>query len=101
MESKIIEKNEFLEHIRGWKIRAHDEYKTELIGLFGSWARGEARHDSDIDILVEFLPGASLFDWVGLAQIMEEDLNHKVDLVPEKNLKQRLRSNIEAELIKL
>jgi len=37
-------------------------YKAKEIGLFGSFARGEQRANSDIDLLVEFEEGADLFD---------------------------------------
>jgi len=40
--------------------------------VFGSVARGEARPGSDLDLLVEFEPGASLIDHVGLSQDLEE-----------------------------
>ncbi|MCD5410005.1 MAG: nucleotidyltransferase domain-containing protein [Methanocellales archaeon] len=42
-----------------------NEYKAEIIGLFGSYARGEQKGSSDVDILVKFLEGATLFDLVG------------------------------------
>ena len=43
------------------------------LALFGSVARNEARHDSDIDLLVEFEPGQKTFDrFMALADLLEE-----------------------------
>ena len=42
------------------------EFKPEKIILFGSYAWGKPNKDSDIDLLVDFLPGSTLLDQVGL-----------------------------------
>ena len=44
------------------------------VRVFGSIARGEQRSDSDIDIVVDFLPGRSLLDLTGLWLDLEEAL---------------------------
>lgn len=52
--------------------------------LFGSYARGDANEDSDIDLIVEIddtKKRLSLFDFIGLQLGIEESLNKKVDLV--------------------
>ena len=45
-------------------------YKAEVKGIFGSYARGDA--DSDLDLLVDFDAGASLFDLVGVQLYFED-----------------------------
>jgi predicted nucleotidyltransferase len=49
-------------------------YKAKEIGLFGSFVRGEQSASSDIDVLVEFEEEADLFDLIGLALQLEEEL---------------------------
>lgn len=51
--------------------------------LFGSRATGQARHDSDFDFLVEFLPqaNAGLFEMGSLKEDLEDELGLPVDLL--------------------
>jgi len=77
------------------------KYKVEELGLFGSYARGEQKKTSDIDILVKFKDNATLFDFVGLGEFLEEKLKKKVDLVSEGGVRKELEKNIRQDLIKL
>jgi hypothetical protein len=69
-------------------------FKVERIGLFGSFAKEDQRPASDIDFLVRFEEGADLFDFVGLAQFLEEKLGQKVDVVPETALRHELKESV-------
>lgn len=71
------------------------------VRVFGSVARGEARHDSDIDFLVEMEPGRSLLDMGGLVMELQQLLGHSVDVVTERGLKSRIRARVLAEAIPL
>lgn len=62
--------------------------------IFGSYVRGEAKRDSDIDILVDVPRGTGLFEFVGLKHKLEDVLNKKVDLVTYDALHPRLREQI-------
>jgi predicted nucleotidyltransferase len=64
-------------------------YQVRELSLFGSAARGEMRPDSDIDLLVEFLPEAEvdLVDHAGLMLDLARLLGRKVDLVSKNGLK--------------
>ena len=75
------------------------EYKAELVGIFGSYVRGEEKKMSDIDILVRFLTGATLFDLVGLADFLEGELNISVDIVPVDTIREEIRDNILKETV--
>jgi predicted nucleotidyltransferase len=77
------------------------DYKAEIIGVFGSYTRGEQKAQSDIDILVRFKDGATLFDFVGLAEFLEEKLGIKVDLLSERAIRPELKENVIKELVSL
>jgi len=67
--------------------------------LFGSYIRGEQREDSDIDILVDYPSGLSLFDVAELQYKLEDALGKKVDLVDYNRIKPRLKPYILSEHI--
>ena len=71
------------------------------IRIFGSVARGDERRDSDIDFLVDFEPGRSLFDLAGLWLDLETLLGCKVDVVSSRGLKPRLASKVLRDAIAL
>jgi len=65
--------------------------------VFGSVLHGEDHEGSDIDILVDALPGATLFDLGGLLMDLQDILGVRVDLVTPQELPQRIRAEILAE----
>lgn len=64
-------------------------HRGREIRLFGSVARGEDHADSDLDFLVEFEPGSSLFDLLHLQDDLEELLGRHVDVVSVGALRDR------------
>ena len=72
------------------------------LAIFGSVARDEAATDSDVDVLVDYLPGTKLsyFRLFDLQERLEELLGAKVDLVTMGGLRRELRAGILAEAIR-
>lgn len=83
-----------LEEIKNKAVPILKQEGATHAALFGSFVRGEANGDSDIDILVDLPEGKSLFDFVGIQLKLEEALGRKVDLVEYSTIKPRLRSYI-------
>jgi len=69
------------------------------MALFGSFARGEAKRTSDIDILVEFNRPVGLFEFAHLKLYLEETLGRKVDLVTPEALRKEMRDEIMREAL--
>lgn len=94
-------KNEILGTLASLKDEVRRIYKAEIKGIFGSVARGEGKEGSDIDVLVEFLDGASLFDLVGLGDFLEQKLHCKVDVVSHRALREELKHHVYDDLVEL
>jgi len=78
------------------------EFAVQRLALFGSTARGEARADSDVDILVEYEPGVrvGLFEFVRLQRYLSEVLGHRVDLATPEALREDMRETILKEAVR-
>ena len=92
---------------RRWLLQSLERHQPELwrlgverIGIFGSWARGEARPGSDVDVLVKFRLGEKSYDhYVDVKEALEALLGAPVDLVIEEALKPALRQAVLAETV--
>jgi uncharacterized protein len=71
---------------------------VDMLGIFGSMARGESTDRSDIDLLVKFGKRKSLFAVVALERELSNALGRKVDLLTEAALSPYLRERILADL---
>lgn len=69
--------------------------------IFGSYALGKTHKNSDVDFLVEFPRGKSLFDLVRLKLSAEEILKKKVDILTYQSLHPLIRENILNQQIKI
>jgi predicted nucleotidyltransferase len=67
------------------------------LAVFGSVARGTARPDSDIDLIVESPPGTSSFEFLRFKQLIEQVLGRKVDLIDYGGLKPKVDDDIRRE----
>ncbi len=75
------------------------KYHVKSIGLFGSYAREEARKESDIDILIEFEKPIGLFKFMELEEYLSQRLGKKVDLVEKEALKERIKPYVMEEVV--
>jgi hypothetical protein len=86
-------------------LRDHRELLAQFhvcsVSIFGSVVRGEARPVSDVDVLVEFEPGArvGLFAFARLQRLLQEILDMEVDLATPQALHKALRKNILEEAV--
>lgn len=76
-------------------------FNPTLIGIFGSYARGEQKPNSDLDILIDFQNRVNLLDIIALEEELSSKLCMKVDLVTVKSLNHQLKPYIENDLIRL
>jgi hypothetical protein len=85
--------------------RICQEENISYLGVFGSYARGENREDSDVDILYEYDDSVSrsksLLDVAKLKIKLEDLLKKKVDIASRKNLKPLLKPYILSDLVTL
>jgi predicted nucleotidyltransferase len=78
-----------------------ERHGASNVRVFGSVARGEARPDRDVDILVDLELGRSLLDHAQLQIDLEALLSRKVDVVTERGLRSHLRDRVLQEAIPL
>jgi hypothetical protein len=76
---------QYRDEIRAAAVRHHGR----RVRLYGSVARGQERDGSDIDLLVDFTPGSSLFDLMRLNRELEDLLGNPVDVISRGGLKAR------------
>ena len=91
---------EIKEILQRHKEEIREKYKVEIIGIFGSYARGEEEETSDVDILVEFIEpiGLKFFE---LWDYLENILGIEVDLLTLNALQQKslLWESVKKDLI--
>jgi predicted nucleotidyltransferase len=94
MDKRLTEKREEILHIAAM-------HGARNVRVFGSTVRGTARPDSDIDFLVEFDPGRSLFDLGRLLMDLQDLLGCEVDVVTEQGLHWYIREQVLEEAVPL
>ena len=94
-------KDTILSSLKSQKRLLAEEFGIEKLALFGSYSRDEARVDSDIDILFELKKDVklSIFKYLRLLTLLEESLQHKVDLVRDAKIKPMLKQYIYKDAI--
>jgi hypothetical protein len=77
------------------------QWPIKSLGVFGSFARDDARDESDIDILVEFDQPIGLFEFFRLEEALEKIMGRRVDLATRAALKPFMAQNIMRDLVML
>jgi predicted nucleotidyltransferase len=95
---------QFIEQLKRDKkvlIAILNKHHAANVRVFGSVARGDERKDSDVDLLVDFQPGTTLFDQVALENELSDMLGRKVDVVSSRALNRHLRPSVLREAVEL
>jgi len=71
-----------------------ERYGVKEIAIFGSFVRGEAKEDSDLDILVEFDEVPDLLKFIELEEYIESLLGIKVDLVRKSVIRKEIKDKV-------
>ena len=90
----VAKKQPALSQLRPAVLRVTKQYGAKNVRIFGSFARGEQRERSDLDLLVELPEGSSLLDLAGLKVDLEEALHRKVDVLTDDGISRYLRKRI-------
>ncbi len=87
-------RSEILDTLKRLLPEVQERYHVRSLALFGSFARVENSAESDVDVLVDFNDGASLFDLSGLGCFLEDALQRKVDVVSRKALRKEIFESV-------
>ncbi|MCY7361026.1 MAG: nucleotidyltransferase family protein [Ignavibacteria bacterium] len=79
--------------MRNLKPELSKKYFVDRIGYFGSYSKNEQTLNSDLDILVEFRKPLG-WDFFDLQDLLEKELNLKIDLLSSNAIKEQLRESI-------
>ena len=94
--------NKEIEKIKPKIINLLKKNKVKRAGIFGSYARGEQKKNSDIDIAVNIEDkNMSLLGFIRLIRLLEKVLKRKVDLVEYNAIKQRIKGRILKEEVRI
>jgi predicted nucleotidyltransferase len=96
-----IKRADILRILRENRPELRSRYHVASLSLFGSYARDEARPDSDVDLLVEFSQPIGLFEFIELQQQLESLLGRKVDLGTRRSLKSTIKDQVLQEAIRV
>lgn len=79
--------------------RAFRDLGANRLGLFGSFVRGEQINSSDVDLLVEFLPGQKNYrNLLGIADLAEKLIGREVEVLTPQSVSPYIAPYIEKEI---
>lgn len=80
MSNYVVSRDETIKILREYKKKHEKEYGIEMLGIFGSVARGQATENSDVDVVIR-TKTPNLFILSKIRQELEELFHHHVDMV--------------------
>ena len=99
MSKGILQQSQLQALLKAFKEQHAEQYHLLALGYFGSYARDEAREDSDVDIVFE-TDAPNLFKAAMMRQDLEEWLGRSVDVVRLRELMNpRLKARVEREAV--
>lgn len=87
MRAKSVSLDEIRSKLTSMLPLLRERYHVCTLEIFGSYVRGEEKPDSDLDLLVTFDEVPTLFQFVGLENVISDALGIQVDLVMKDSLK--------------
>ena len=96
-----MKKNKDIEEIKQKVIPILKEYKIIKAGIFGSYARGENKKRSDVDILVETQKQMGLLELIHLKLVLQKVIKRKVDLIEYETIRKELKEQILNDAIRI
>ena len=96
-----MKNNKDLDKIKAKILPVLKEYKVTKAGIFGSYARGEQKKKSDVDILVEVDKNMGLMEFIGIKLDLQKAVKRKVDLVEYETIRWEIKDNILRDEIRI
>ena len=96
MNTAVITTNDVLARLKMFKESRQAEYSLRSLGIFGSFARGQAQEDSDVDVVCE-TSEPNLFRTSRMKQELEELLARRVDVV---RLRERMNPHLKQRILR-
>jgi predicted nucleotidyltransferase len=94
----VLTLQNILQILRQHKPELQRKYPLGRLGVFGSYARGEATEKSDIDIAIE-ISGPMGLSFIAMADEIEALFGIKTDVVPKRSIKSKYLANVEKDII--
>ncbi len=88
------ESRKIIEKLKALEPQLKKDMRIKRLRVFGSVARGEARADSDVDLLVDFDNTPDLITYAGFQRLFSEHLGYDVDLLTMLSLHPALKDRI-------
>lgn len=91
---KRVDREQILAFLQNHKHELQSQFGVTRLGLVGSFARGEAQKDSDIDLVVSLQSENRFRSFFGLLHYLQDNLHEHIDLATEESLKPLVKETI-------